>query len=172
MHISRHLKDDRIRMEMQTPPLSDEEVETLGVRAARTQKERVLTEIVDFLLESGEVGNPKKLLTDLIHRERRAGTAVGRGLAIPHVRTSNVKGPTVAFLRSTEGIDFEAPDGDPVHIFLVLLAPPWDDRLYLKIYREAAELFLRDDVMPYLLSAESPNDVLNFFRHPERYFWD
>ncbi len=172
MQITRHLANERIRMEMRTRPLSDEEAEELGDRGLKVLKERILGEIVEFLSETADVGNAKKLLTDLIHRERKACTAVGRGLAIPHVRTQNVKGPTVAFLRSTEGLDFGAPDGQPVHVFLVLLAPPWDDKLYLKIYREAAELFLRDDVLPYLLSAETENDVLNFFRHPERYFWE
>ncbi|MFG0319494.1 MAG: PTS sugar transporter subunit IIA [Planctomycetota bacterium JB042] len=172
MQITRHLANERIRMEMHTRPLPAEEAEELGDRALKVLKERILGEVVEFLAETADVGNAKKLRTDLIHRERKACTAVGRGLAIPHVRTQNVKGPTVAFLRSTEGLDFGAPDGQPVHVFLVLLAPPWDDKLYLKIYREAAELFLRDDVLPYLLSAETENDVLNFFRHPERYFWE
>src|SRR5690606_25013517 len=155
--------------EMQTRPLSAEEVEELGPRAPRVLKERILEEIVEFLAETADIGNARKLLADLIHRERKACTAVGRGLAIPHVRTQNVKGPTVAFLRSTEGLEFGAPDGELVHVFLVLLAPPWDDKLYLRIYREAAELFLREDVLPFLMEAETENDVLNFFRHSEKY---
>jgi len=172
MHIARHLKDDRICLEMQSSPLGDEEREELGARAVRVQKEAILGEVVEFLEERANVGNAKKLLTDLINRERKACTAVGRGLAIPHVRTANVKDPTIAFLRSTEGLEFGSPDALPVHIFLVLLAPPWDDKLYLKIYKEAGELFLRDDVLPYLLSAEKENEVLNFFRTPEKFFWD
>ena len=75
----------------------------------------------------------------------------------------------MAFLRSTPGLEFDAPDGRPVHVFLALVAPPWDDRLYLKVYREAAELFRRSDVLPWLLAARTPNDVFNFFRAPERF---
>lgn len=169
MLIARYLKNDRIRLEMHTRPLDDEEREELGERADKVLKERVLEEIADFLEETARVGNRSRLLTDLIHRERKACTAVGKGLAIPHVRTMNVKEPTVAFLRSTPGLGFDAPDGQPVHVFLVMVAPPWDDKMYLKFYREAAELFLRDDVLPWLLHAESENDVFQFFRSPEKF---
>jgi len=62
----------------------------------------------------------------------------------------------------------DAPDKKPVHIFLVLVAPPYDDRLYLKLYKEAGELFLRDEVMQFLLKAKSTTDIMNFFRAPDR----
>lgn len=171
MLIARHLRDERICMEMRTRPMNEEELEELGPRAMRVQKERILEEIAEYLDETARVGNKKKLLTDMIHRERKACTAVGRGLAIPHVRTMNVKEPTIALFRSHEGLEFDAPDKQPVHIFLVLLAPPYDDRLYLKVYKEAGELFLRDDVLPWLLAAESPNEILNFFRSPEKHLY-
>lgn len=169
MLIAQHLRHDRIRLEMTTVPLSDEESETLGNRAGREIKERVLAEIAEFLEETARIGNRKRLLTDLIHRERKAGTAVGGGLAIPHVRSLTVKEPTVALLRSREGLGFDAPDDAPVHIFLVMVAPPYDDKLYLKFYREAGELFQRDDVLRWLLAAESETEVLQFFRSPEQF---
>lgn len=167
--ISRLLRHERIRMEMETQPLTDEEREELGPRAVRVKKERILGEIAGFLAATGRVGNERKLLADLIHRERKACTAVGGGLAIPHVRTPSAKEPIAAFLRSTPGLEFDAPDGEPVHVFLALVAPPWDDRLYLKVYRELGELFRNEAVLPWLLEAESVNDVFNFFRAPERY---
>ena len=59
-----------------------------------------------------------------------------------------------------------------MHIFLVLLAPPYDDKLYLKVYREAAELFLRPDVLAWLLQADSESEVFQFFRSPEKFVVD
>ncbi|MBI4881934.1 MAG: PTS sugar transporter subunit IIA [Planctomycetes bacterium] len=169
MLIAQHLRHDRIRLEMLTQPLSEEEREVLGGRAQRELKERILAEVAGFLEERARVGNRKRLLTDLINRERKACTAVGKGLAIPHVRTMNVKEPTIALLRSTGGLDFAAPDGALVHIFLVLLAPPYDDKLYLKVYREVAQLFLHEGVLPFLLAARAENDIFQFFRTPERF---
>ncbi len=162
--IARALKHERIRLEMRTVPLSTEESAALGPRATRELKERVLDEIAALLDATAPIGSRKRLFDDLVHRERKASTATGRGLAIPHVRTMNVKEPIVAFLRSTPGLDFAAPDDRPVHVFLVLVAPPWDDRLYLKFYREAADLFLRDGALETLLAARTESDVLAFFR--------
>ena len=67
---------------------------------------------------------------------------------------------------------FGAPDGELVHIFLVMVAPPYDDRLYLKFYREAAELFQREDVLRWLLDADSETEVFQFFRSPEQFLFD
>ena len=172
MLLSQHLRSDRILLEMSTQPLDEEQLEALGPRAVRVQKERVLEEIAGFLESSSRVGNAKRLLTDLINRERKAGTAVGGGLAIPHVRTLNVKEPTVALLRSSEGLEFDAPDGDPVHILLVIVAPPYDDRLYLKIYKEAASMFLQDHTLSWLLEANSESEILQFIRAPEKFVID
>lgn len=169
MLLAQHLRHDRIRLEMRTQPLPPEEIEELGPRALRVQKERVLAEIAEFLDETAEVDNRKRLLIDLLNREKKACTAVGRGLAIPHVRTLKVREATIALLRSTPGVPFGAPDDLPVHVFLVLVAPPYDDRLYLKVYREAATLFLRDDVLPWLLDARNATEILQFFRAPERF---
>ncbi|MFH0945923.1 MAG: PTS sugar transporter subunit IIA [Planctomycetota bacterium] len=172
MNLSRHLRSDRIKLEMDTRPLDVDELEVLGPRAERVQKERILAEIADFLEGTSRVGNAKRLLTDLINRERKAGTGVGGGLAIPHVRTMNVKEPTVALLRSTEGLEFGAPDGELVHIFLVIVGPPYNDRLYLKIYKEAAELFLHEHTLEWLLDATSESEVLQFLRSPEKFVID
>lgn len=172
MLLPRLLRHDRIRLEMSTPDLDAEQFELRGAHAVREHKEAVLREIADFLEARARVGNARRLHADLVNRERKASTAVGGGLAIPHVRTMNVKEPTAALLRSTPGLEFGAPDGGKVHVYLVLVAPPYDDRLYLKVYKEAAELFLRDDALAWLLKAESESDVLNFLRAPERFSAD
>jgi len=172
MLLSRHLLSDRILMEMRTQPLDEEQLEALGPRALQVQQEAILAEVAEFLESRARVGNARRLLTDLVNRERKAGTAVGGGLAIPHVRTMNVKEPTVALLRSTGGLEFGAPDGEPVHIFLVLVAPPYDDRLYLKIYKEAAELFLQEHTLEWLLEATSESEILQFLRSPEKFVID
>ena len=165
--IARALRNERIRLEMKTLPLSAEERDALGPRATRVIKERVLDEIATLLDETAPIGSRKRLFDDLVHRERKASTAAGGGLAIPHVRTMNVKEPIVAFLRSTPGLDFASPDGRPTHVFLVLVAPPWDDRVYLKFYREAADLFLRAGALEALLTAKTESEVLGFFRRGE-----
>ena len=106
-----------------------------------SQKERILEELVDLVERSGRVGHRNKLFTDLFNREKKAGTGIGKGIAVPHVRTGEVKEFLFAFARSTPGLDFDCRDGAPAHLFFVLVAPPWDDTTYLKIYRKLATAF-------------------------------
>src|SRR5687767_4349252 len=56
------------------------------------QKVRILGGLVGLLDKSGKITNPKKCLTDLKNRESKASTALGSGIALPHVRTPQAKG--------------------------------------------------------------------------------
>ena len=57
----------------------------------------------------------------LIDREKLGSTAVGEGIAIPHGRVSGLSQACLAVGRSIKGIDFFAPDGQPCHIFFLIL---------------------------------------------------
>jgi len=95
----------------------------------------LLEEMVDLLCLSGEIGNRNKALQDLYNRERKATTAVGHGIAIPHVRTKQAKSFVIGFVRSRDGQQFDSLDGKPVHVFFPMVAPPYDDSLYLRVFR-------------------------------------
>lgn len=59
----------------------------------------------------------------LLQRERLGSTGLGRGIAIPHVKLSGLDGIVSLFARLAAPIDFESPDGEPVDLVFVLLAP-------------------------------------------------
>lgn len=79
----------------------------------------------------------------LLQRERLGSTAVGRGIAIPHARVSGLKRIAAVFARLDEAIDFEAPDGEPVDLLFVLLAPEQAGADHLKALARVSRL-LRD----------------------------
>ena len=78
--------------------------------------------------------DPEFLLQTLLAREALGSTALGNGIAIPHVRNPIV-GPSgesaicLCFLRNS--IDFEAVDGKPVNILFTLVAPNVKAHLHL-----------------------------------------
>jgi mannitol/fructose-specific phosphotransferase system IIA component (Ntr-type) len=59
----------------------------------------------------------------LLLRERLGTTAVGKGVAIPNVRSLGVRESRLVFARSSRGIDWGAPDQLPVHLVLLVLSP-------------------------------------------------
>ena len=123
-------------------------------------REEVLQELTDLLDATGEVATPHRLYRDILNREKKAVTAVGQGIAFPHVRTLQVKSFIMAFGRSPEGLPFRAPDGEPVHLFFAMEAPPYDDKTYLKVYRSLTKLLLVPEHREQFFVAEEPSEIL------------
>ncbi len=74
-------------------------------------------------------------------REELMGTALGGGIAVPHARLLDIKRPVVVIGHSSQGIDFNALDGAPVHIVFLLLTPAGDQRTQLQILSDIARIF-------------------------------
>lgn len=67
--------------------------------------------------------NQTDILEAFIKRERLGSTALGHGVAIPHVRISNVSHARGLFVQLTHGIEFEALDKSPVDLIFALMVP-------------------------------------------------
>lgn len=169
MQISRYLSPKMIKLEMETVFEQSEDGEpfVLTIKRLQERKEQLLAECVELLDLSGKVGNRNKLLKDLFDREKKATTAIGKGIAIPHVRTMQAKELIIAIARSTDGYDFEAADGQPVHLFVAMAAPPYDDSLYLRVFRALAQLFTYEGFYERIMSAEQPYDVIRAIQEIE-----
>lgn len=81
----------------------------------------------------------------LLERENVLSSAVGDGVAFPHTlvrHPERVRRPFLLLGRSGRGVDFEAPDGRPVHIIIVMglryeeLHLPWLKRLTVALRHE------------------------------------
>jgi PTS system nitrogen regulatory IIA component len=91
-----------------------------------SDKQAALSEIVDGLIAGTSITNKETILQMLQSRENLGSTAVGPGVAFPHGRTLAVQQLIILIARSRQGVDFGSEDGQPTHLFFVLLAPPQD----------------------------------------------
>ncbi len=166
MNISRYLNEGAVKLEMETvidPPEEGQSVDRWREQA----KSLILLELVDLLDETHRVGNRNKLLIDFVNREKKAGTAIGHGIAFPHIRSMQATEFMMAFARSSAGYDFGAPDGEPVKLFFVMASPPYDDNLYLKVFKALAETLQYDSFRQELLDAQYPGEILRIIRSME-----
>ena len=167
MNVLRFLHPECIRLDLETVAGEALADETEGQRNKRLQKDKdaVLQEIAGLINRSGLVANPNKFLKDLINRERKATTAIAPGIAIPHVRTMQVRAFVMGFARASgEGIPFDSLDGEPTKLFFLLASPPYDDRTYLAVYRELSLLIQDEEAFAGLHAAKTPQDVFNVLR--------
>ncbi len=87
-------------------------------------KPEAIAEMVDAMI-TAEIITPELrqgVLTALLDRETLGSTGIGGGIAIPHAKHPAVKKLVGLFARSREGVVFDALDGEPVHIFFLLLS--------------------------------------------------
>src|SRR3989338_7874916 len=101
----------------------------ISVNLKSTDKDGAIKELVDLLAKAGEVKNREDLVRALLARESLGSTGIGQGIGIPHAKSQNVKELVAAFALSQKGVNFESLDGEPVHIFFLLLADRKSTRL-------------------------------------------
>lgn len=168
MNISRYLDTELIKLDMdyEMPP-PDEADEGYSKREVLSIKEAIIAELVDLLDKSGNVSNKSKLNTDLFNREKKASTAIGKGIAVPHVRTMQARDFTIAVAREFSGYEFDAPDEKPVQLFFCMAAPPYDDDLYLKVFKSLAERFEYPGFIERLLEADDEHMIIRAFKEFE-----
>ena len=89
-----------------------------------TKKEDVMKELVDALINAGEIEKRyrNKLIDALMSRESLGSTAIGLGIAIPHAKCDCVDKLVAAFGLSRKGVDFDSLDGELAYIFFLLVA--------------------------------------------------
>ena len=180
MRLHRFLKEDMI--DLRFDPLAaptaesgrfdserlqvEEEPEGDGAPTAKQlweQKVQILGGLVGLLDKSGKITNPRKCLTDLRNREAKASTALGGGIALPHVRTPQAKGFCMAIAVAADpGLYFDAIDEQPVRLFIPMVAPAYDDKFYLKVERALAGAFADGDAFrDAILAAQTPGEVIH-----------
>lgn len=171
MNVLRFLRPACIRLELATRPLpppeegAEEETEAQRNRRRQAEKEAVMEELAQLLDSSGELVNPTKFHKDLIFHERRNTTAIIPGVALPHVRSLQVRSFVMGLARAPgEGLWYDSLDRQPTRLFFVLAAPPWDDRTYLAVYREIAQILSDEETVDELMSVTEVNAVFNVLR--------
>ena len=133
------------------------------MRAA--DKQEVVAELaaplaVRFGLDSGV------LVGILMAREALGTTAVGDGVAVPHGKVPGLAAPALAVGRSPDGVDFEAPDGEPCRIFFLILAPEGGAGVHLKLLSQIARRAKDPDFRAELLAAPDASRMLQVVTAP------
>jgi PTS system nitrogen regulatory IIA component len=134
-----------------------------------TDKNGVLNELSAVLADvSG--ASQEEMVRVLLDRERLGSTGIGGGVAIPHGKLQSLDSLLLAFGRSHKGVDFEAMDGRPTHLFFLLLAPEDSTGGHLKMLARISRL-LKDSVFrESLMNAASGSDLYAIFEREDREF--
>jgi len=128
------------------------------------RKANVLEELTQSLAEAGITRHPEAILELLRQREALGSTGIGKGIAVPHARSTQISERVVLLARSKKGVEFEAVDAAPVNLVFLIVAPPIEpDPVYLKLLAEIVHSVRLARVRQKLLDAptfEAAREVL------------
>ena len=106
-----------------------------------TTKDASLDELADLFVKSKIIRKKSIVLEMLRKRETLGSTGIGKGVAIPHGRTTAAMDVKIAFGKSEEGMNFDSIDKKPVNLVFMVLAPPHDENnRYLPILGKLVEV--------------------------------
>ena len=130
-------------------------------------KHDAIEHLSGMLSGKGNVSDQNHFVKAVLEREKLGSTAIGAGIAIPHARANTVNEVSIAFARSSKGIDFNSVDGDPVHLIFLLAAPVESGSLYLKLLARISRLLRYQDLLDELKQAKTKDEVVKIIASKE-----
>ena len=121
-------------------------VADLGVET----KAEAIASLASLMEKNGFIKNADSLVTAALDREAMLSTAVGNGLAFPHVRGVEGGGLTIALGISRKGIDW---DGEKVHVVFLSAIPVAVSAFYLRLMSGLVQAYSKKDNIDALLEA-------------------
>ena len=103
----------------------------------------------------------REIVRVLIERERLGSTGIGDGIAIPHGKINGLESLVLGFGLSRKGVNFDALDGKPTHIFFLLLSPDNSTGIHLRILARISKLLKEASFKEKLMQVKGPADVIS-----------
>ncbi|MEX0794256.1 MAG: PTS sugar transporter subunit IIA [Pirellulaceae bacterium] len=124
-----------------------------------SDKESVIRELTSGLVAAGSIAeeNVESIIKAIMKREELGSTGIGRGIAVPHTKHPSVDKLVGTVGVSREGVEFASLDGEPVHLFFLLVSPPDRPGDHLRALENISRQ-LRDDMFCKFLKQSKTNE--------------
>jgi PTS system nitrogen regulatory IIA component len=132
-------------------------------------KRDALQALAENLTKAPQVKNRQELIFEILKREDLMSTAIGRGIAIPHVRLASVTDLVVAVgISRIDIIDFQALDDEPVRLLFMIAAAYNQHAYYLQTLSFFSARLKNRGLCAALLGAETPQAAYDLLLKPRR----
>jgi Phosphotransferase system mannitol/fructose-specific IIA domain (Ntr-type) len=146
--------------------------EFVSTKLPGKNKEEVLNFLIDLLKNSKKVKDLGKVREAIFDREKIMSTGVGKGFAIPHGKTDAVTDIVAAFAVTSEPIDFQSLDGEPVRLLFLLVGRDNMVGPHIKLLSRISRLMNKDEFRKKLLTTKTPSEIVQLFKDEEASYFD
>jgi PTS system fructose-specific IIA component/PTS system nitrogen regulatory IIA component len=136
-------------------------VKAICAELSSDDKESVIHELVQSLLEAGDVSAEDKddIVEAILKREELGSTGIGRGVAVPHTKHASVAKLVGTVGVSTDGVDFNSLDGEKVQLFFLLVSPPDRPGDHLRALENISRQLRDDTFCRFLKQSKTVDDI-------------
>ena len=125
-------------------------------------KRDVLLTLAENLAAAPQVKNRQELTAEILKREELMSTAIGRGIAIPHIRLSSVTDLVVSIgISRTDIVDFQPLDDEPVRLVFMIAAAQNQHAYYLQTLSWFSARLKNQELRASLLKTETPQQAFD-----------
>jgi PTS system fructose-specific IIC component/PTS system nitrogen regulatory IIA component len=114
--------------------------EFIKVNLEAEDKDEVFEELVDYFCGVSGIKDRQPILKAIQEREAKMSTGIKKGIAIPHGKSGTLDRVYGVLGISKKGIDYDALDGNPVHLLFLILTPEKDSETHLRLLKRLAAL--------------------------------
>jgi mannitol/fructose-specific phosphotransferase system IIA component (Ntr-type) len=143
-------------------PLTLVEASCVKIDLRGETKEEIIAELVGLLDAEGKLANPDMVLADVLQREWTMSTGMQHGVAFPHAKSEGVKAMCAAVGVKKAGIDFEALDGEPSYLFVLLVSPKKVSGPHIQFLATVGAILKDADTREKIIRADSPENVVKY----------
>ena len=137
----------------------------VGVDAS--DKDTLIHAVIDLIADRDEVTDADRMREAIIERESTMSTGVGKGLGLPHAKTSAVNGILAALAVTQEPVDFASMDNEPVRIVFLLVGTQDAKSQHVRILSRISRMMNQNDARERVLAAGSTEELLDVIQDIE-----
>ncbi len=125
-------------------------------------KEGVIREMVEGLKLAGQFRGTdlEDVVRAILKRELLGSTGIGRGVAIPHTKHPGVEKLVGTIGVSRNGVAFDSLDGEPVHVFVLLISPQDRPGDHLRALENVSRCLRDDAFVRALRNATTKEEII------------
>ena len=126
----------------------------------------VIDELIQKLVDCGKITAEKapQIVEAVKKRESSMSTGVGFGVGLPHASTQLIDDVIGVFGRSSDGVNFDALDNQPVKFVVLFLVPQGQFQKHLQTLGNIARLLHRKDMRQAIEEAKTAEEIFNVIK--------
>ena len=137
------------------------------IDSASADKESILHEMVNTLCDAYNLEYKDEIFNAVWSREESRSTGIGCGLAVPHAKVDYIDKMCMAAATVKNGLDFNAFDGEPVYLLILIISPENTVGPHLKALSSVSRLLADGSVRQDLIRSKTPSEFLTILKKAE-----